>query len=274
MSKYKSPFANLGMESKEDAEDNRRSLVRRLKNAKVTSPGIDKLMNCNQSSPCYTEACPVCRRRFRQKLVRQCHRSDFSKGVFTRVSGVPVGLLWSSDTLQEVKLPCVIQRLRKQIERSGLSEFIIIGGLDISYNTFNNDEVGWQGHIYLLINTPYTHELRQLIRDCFKADPDVPRPFSITPVRQEGFFKCLTYSYKNGFYSRSGYPDSRLKKDDTPRKNTRSQGLKLKQDTELAAWLAEYPVGARLIMRNVHRTTPPNSRKLRLRPMKPIIHDH
>jgi hypothetical protein len=261
----------LGMETAEEAETSWKLLCKRVRKAGLESSGLAKLLKCSNWTPCLTEACPKCRRLLRENLVGESCRLDLPNASFIRASLVPDGMTWAPGTLGDVYLTRVIQNVRKRIERSDLADKIIVGGLDVSYNSSSNRVQCLQGQLYLLINSDDKRRVEKEIRDTFEFGSSAYRPISVASVKDGDFLKCLTYSYKNDFYQRSSYLEKRPKKDGTPRMRTSPQALSVAQSLELATWLADYAVGSRLILRNIKRVTPPKSPKLILQLKKPIV---
>lgn len=189
---------------------------------------------------------------------------------WTRASLILKGHSFPPGELAKIDLLSLTEAVRKRIERSDFSDMIVIGGWDISLNTFSNSEAGWNVHLYLLINAPCSDELKEKIASAFDLCEIADRPSQISEVDPDGFFKALGYAHKAEFSWRSGYLDkNRLKADGTPHKNTRHESLKPAPLLELTMWLSQYPVGKRLILRNAERLNPPWT-KLRLRLLKPL----
>lgn len=273
MSWIKASKKRLGMETMIQAKEARRLMVRRNRRARRKDKSLKRLPRCLRKKRCQTEACPVCRLHFRRNLVRECKKLGFDEMQCTRVSFIPDKMLWKPGLLSEVEIKKQLEALRKRLERSGLADLIMIGALDVSFNTFENGEVGRQGHYYVLIMAPNTPELRKAFMDAIKPDPSVKEPFQFSDVKPGEFLNCLTYAYKNDFYRRSGYFEKRLRKDGTPRKNVVPQRLRGPQSVELATWLSGYPVGARLFLRNIRRAKSPGAAQFTLNLAKPVRDD-
>lgn len=148
-----------------------------------------------------------------------------------------------------------MKSLQRRIQRSPLKTRLIIGGIDVSWNTLNNEGGHWQGHIYALVSGTVSPQLERQIQRVFMPSPETYRPSSVEPVdpTDRDFFKCLTYSYKSLFNWRSSYHESRLKRDGSPRINRRTNPLPQAQLAELTDWLSRYSVGDRLILTGVRR---------------------
>lgn len=270
MSWIKASKKRLGMETMIQAKEARRLMIRRNRRARRKDNSLKRLPRCIRKKRCQTEACPVCRLLFRRDLVRQCNGLGFDEMQWTRVSFVPDRMLWKPGMLFEVEIERFREALRKRLERSGLANLIMVGALDLSSNTFENEEIGWQGHYYVLIMAPNSPKLRRAFMEAIKPDPSVKEPFQFRSVRPGEFLNCLTYAYKNDFYRRSGYFEKRLRKDGTPRKNVVPQRLRGPQSVELETWLSGYPVGARLFLRNIRRAKSPGAARFTLHLAKPI----
>lgn len=270
MSRTKYFEKQLGMETLIQAKEARRLLLKQNRRARRKDKSLKQLPVCNRKKRCQTEACPVCRRKFRLNLVLQCERLGLDEMQWTRVSFIPDKMLWKPAMLPEVEIKKQLEALRKRLERSDIADLVMIVGFDLSFNTFENEEVGWQGHFYGLIMAPNTRKLRRAFMEAIKPDPSVERPFWFKQVKPGDFLKCLTYSYKNDFYRRSGYFEKRPKTDGKARKRTSPQALSGRRQLELASWLAGHPVGARLFLRNIRRAKSPVYAQFTLHLAKPI----
>ena len=216
------------------------------------------LVACSEQNPCLNEACPKCRRIYRKSLLQAFVNSGLQDGVWTRVSVIPDGLFFPYHKLYTVDLKAIIKRLNKSIQRSKLSDAIIIGGIDISLNVFENSIQGWQIHLYFLINRLLTDDLKKSIKGIFKKGATKSFNFKQIKVDAQGTIHkhiggAVTYMYKNGFNRRSSYYETRLKVDGSQRLNTRSLPLKMDQVAKLSVWLGEYNIGDRLFLRNIKR---------------------
>ena len=256
-----------GFEASEIAEARRLNLVASFARSPdlERQPGLTALLSCSPEEPCGREGCPVCLRTFRYQLLSEAYRLRLNRAVWTRASIVPAGWLMPPGRLDDFDLEKAVLLIRKWLERSEICDLIVVGGIDVSFNTFGNKPLGWQFHLYLLINSRKSETLRQAIKASFKLDPNVHRPLTLGRVHPADLAKTLTYSYKSLFKQSSGYLEKERKKaDGSPRKNSDPLPLTLGQLRELLGWLARHPIGSRLIMRNARRTTPP-SEKMRIR---------
>lgn len=246
-------------------ETKRMTLVRRdgrlnaLGHHRPGSSAIITLCGCRSHSPCLSEACPVCMRRFRKSLVRSARQLGLPGFPWVRINIVLQGMDFPAGELHRFDIVLALQMLQRRIQRSPLSSHMVIGGIDVSWNTLNNNEGYWQGHVYVLVSGTKTTELVRAIRRVFPPSPTTFRPNSIVQVKPTSadFLGCLTYSYKAEFNWRSSYHEKRLRLDGSPRLNGRTRMLRGVQLAELSDWLSRYSVGDRLLLTGIRRLRAP-----------------
>jgi hypothetical protein len=249
-------------ETREQARDAHRKLVRDLELHHPEHPAMAALRDCEKGNRCFLEVCPMCRRVFRRQLASEARRLGFDQQTWTRVSLIPKGWRVESGELFAVQLPQLVAKVTKALERKAPG-LVVIGGIDISWNTWKNGDGHWQVHLYYLVLAPKTAELELALRSAIKVDPKSDyrsRPFLPKQVRPDGFFRSLTYSYKSEFGWKSYYPDKRLRRDGTQRRNVDNLPLARQQRLELAMWFQDRRIGSRLIVRGMRRTNRPGSK--------------
>jgi hypothetical protein len=126
-----------------------------------------------------------------------------------------------------------------------LKDRLVVAGIDISLNTENNQVVGLQLHLYLLIEGKNTLALQEAVKAAFPPEPTAPRPYDFKEVHDPS--GCITYLFKSVFYRRSRYRNPQ------GHAETRAQALKGKELVELMMWLNRFPIPARLVLRGVRR---------------------
>ena len=181
---------------------------------------------------------------YRRRLVRQTAPIFAAREHWTRASVIPAKLLKRLGELSEVDLPAIVSMVNKRLERSSLRNRIIIAGIDISLNTDNNEIIGWQLHLYLLMEGENTLRLREAVKAAFPPEPTAPIPYDFSPLRDPA--KAITYLFKAIFYRRSRYL-----KEGKPR--TKAEPIKGHELRELLLFLDKYPIGSRLILRGLRR---------------------
>ncbi len=164
---------------------------------------------------------------------------------WTRASIIPAGFLVPIDKLSTFDLKAVNSRINKRLERSSLGNRIVIAGIDISLNLQDNEIVGWQLHLYLLIEGKNTVRLQEAIKAAFPPEPTAPIPHQFSSVTDTT--KAITYLFKNIFHRRSRYTNA------NSQARTKDLPLKGSDLRELLPFLDQFPIGARLILRGIRR---------------------
>ena len=205
----------------------------------------DKLERCRKGSRCGSAACDICLRLYRLRLLRQTSPILTSRLNWTRASVVPDGFLVPLGELGNVHLKAVGEMIDKRLERSSLRRRIVIAGIDISLNLQDNDIIGWQLHLYMLIEGENTLRLREAVKAAFPPERTAPIPYDFDEVNVPS--NCVTYLFKAIFKRRSRYAGA----DGRPR--TKSQNLKGPELRELLQFLDQYGIGERLILRGIRR---------------------
>lgn len=209
-----------------------------------------KLNRCRKKERCESGACDVCVGNFRLRLFRQTLPIFESRPVWTRASVITSGMLKPFDGLLDVDLDAIAKVVDKRLERSSLRNRLVVVGIDISLNLQDNQIIGWQLHLYLLIEGADTLQLREAIKAAFPPEPTAPKPYVFGPVTD--FEKAITYLFKATFHRRSRY------KNDDGRARTKELPLKGRDLRRLLPFLDRYHIGARLILRGIRR----NGRRL------------
>lgn len=208
----------------------------------------NKLRSCNDSSPCQSEACLFCMRRFRERLLNQSI-AQIGWGDWTAASIIPAEAQVAVGSLQQFQTRKFIRRWHKRLERSPfLKTCRVVGGIDISLNNISGAALYWQPHLYLLIGHQKTQALRDAIRLTFPAEPSAPRPYRCRELIDR--LVAISYSYKAHFYMRHSYVNDEGENeiDDMPIPPTYKQ--------ELLVWLDSHKLGDRLLLRKFRRHGP------------------
>jgi hypothetical protein len=133
------------------------------------------LTKCRKSHRCEIEACRVCMRDFRIWWAGEAIKIMLQRPDWTSCSIITEGLLVPYGQLTKFDLYAQIKRLRKRIGRSKLHSRIVLGGLDISLNLENNKIIGWQFHLYLVVEGKDDAKLEQAVRDAFGTTTTTPQ---------------------------------------------------------------------------------------------------
>ena len=152
--------------------------------------------------------------------------------------------------LTNVELKALGEMIDKRLERSSLRRRIVIAGIDISLNLQDNKIIGWQLHLYMLVEGENTLRLREAIKAAFPPEPTASIPYDFDQVNDPS--NCVTYLFKAIFKRRSRYTSA----NGQPR--TKSLPLKGPELRELLQFLDQQAVGERLVLRGIRR----NGRRL------------
>jgi hypothetical protein len=204
-----------------------------------------QLKKCRRGARCQCEACRVCLREFRLHWVGEVTKIALQRPCWVRCSIIPAGLLVPFGQLHTFNLQAAVKRIRKQLERSDISDRIVFGALDLSLNLNNNKIGGWQVHLYLLVEGNNDKTLRQTVKAVFPPEPTAAKPYDFREVDDP--LKVLTYAYKSVFKRRSAYIDA------DGNAQTRALPLKGPDQRELLQFLAQHKVGSRAVLRGVRR---------------------
>jgi hypothetical protein len=158
---------------------------------------------------------------------------------------VPLGFLLPFGKLANVELKALGEMIDKRLERSSLRRRIVIAGIDISLNLQDNNIIGWQLHLYMLIEGENTLRLREAVKAAFPPERTAPIPYDFDEVNVPS--NCVTYLFKAIFKRRSRYITA------NGRPTTKTQPLKGPELRELLQFLDQRPIGERLILRGIRR---------------------
>jgi hypothetical protein len=240
-----------GFETLADAKKRRARKIRALgQGDKEQRRLADKLERCRKGSRCESGACDVCLRLYRLRLLRQTGPVLAARLQWTRASVVPAGFLRPLGELTKVELKALSEKIDKRLERSSLRQRIVIAGIDVSLNLQDNNIIGWQLHLYMLIEGENTLRLREAIKAAFPPEPTAPIPYDFAEVNAPS--NCVTYLFKAIFKRRSRYVNAK------GQSRTRSLPLKGPELRELLQFLDRHSIGERLILRGLRR----NGRRL------------
>lgn len=233
-------------ETHQEAVDRRDKLVATLAKGTAEDKALAKeLKRCKKKKRCLSEACHICMRHYRIWLLRDGLMVLEGRKYWYACTIIPAGLRVPRGELASFDLKKHIEAVKKRLGRSpGLKDALVIGGVDFSLNTEDNDNPTWQPHLYLLIAGLPKKRMKAAVTEAFKGELTSSRPCRLTRVY--GPRGALSYAYKALFWRRSGYGD-------IGSANTRNQPLKAPEQRELALFLDQYRVGDRLILRGMRR---------------------
>jgi hypothetical protein len=236
----------MRIETHSDAVDWRRAHRKSLKRGNACQRRVArKLSKCRKGHRCQIEACRVCLREFRLWWLGEAVKMIVQRRYWTRCSVITKGLLVPYGQLAKFDLIAAVKRIRKRLQRSAIHDRIFLGGLDVSLNIEKNVIMGWQFHIYLIVEGQNDATLQGAIKKAFPPETTALAPYDFEPISDP--LEVITYAYKAEIKRRSGYVGS----DGNHR--TKDQPLKGADLRKLLPFVAKYKVGARLILAGVRR---------------------
>src|ERR1017187_4070014 len=184
------------------------------------------------------------------KVYAHCaHDLDLSSAVHMQSlpACIPASFLIRVNELSNVNLSALASKIKKRLARSSLRNRLAFVGIDISLNLQDNEILGWQFHLYILIEGENTLRLQEAIKAAFPPPPELtaPVPYKFDEVNDPS--NRITYLFKAIFKRRSRYTDA------NGQARTKSLPLKNSDLRELLPFLDQYPIHARLILRGIRR---------------------
>jgi hypothetical protein len=134
----------------------------------------EKLGRCRKDDPCNSGACDVCLGLYRLRLYRKSLPIFAARPNWTRASVIPAGFLKAFDGLPNVDLSALASKIEKRLARSSLRNRLAFVGIDISLNLQDNEILGWQLHLYILIEGKNTLRLQEAIKAAFPPELTAP----------------------------------------------------------------------------------------------------
>ena len=210
---------------------------------------------------CGSDACPVCKRRARMRIVPLASAALYEEGRKEKrewkkigqqlghqrpeihsITCVDASMAVARGGLDAERLNAAKKAMQTFIGRSPIKEAKIFGGWDFSLNFVdqNDQKPIWYPHLFLLTAAP-RNLLEETFRDRFAVTEAVPKPLHIKKVQ------CLpgavSYAVKSQCYRRVGYEAA------DGRKSTFQRTLKPDELRELAVCLDKLGINARLVLR-------------------------
>lgn len=204
-----------------------------------------KLERCRKGNRCDSGACDYCVGAFRLRLYRNSLPIFAARSNWTRASVIPAGMLVPVGELANIDLRALASMIDKRLERSSLRHRIVFVGIDVSLNLQDNKILGWQFHLYILVEGENSVRLREAIKAAFPPELTAKVPYDFDEVNDPS--NRITYLFKAIFKRRSRYATA------NGQARTKSLPLKGPKLRELVTFLDQYPIGERLILRGIRR---------------------
>lgn len=220
-----------------------------------------KLQECTEGARCASHACSVCNRLFRRQLYREVLRTLPPAFEVARLSLIPAAFRVEIGALAKLDLLKWVSSRHRALERALPAEALFVGGVDISYNTFENGGHHWSLHLYGFLLLPIgwgvssRYRRGRLRAEIERRCPPIPkaarvggeRPMMLKPCSADVFVDNLLYAHKATFYGRSRYTYTRRT---TGNRSTNVQPEEIPRPAslELSMFLDRSPLGSRLII--------------------------
>ncbi|TDQ67270.1 hypothetical protein ATL17_1279 [Maritalea mobilis] len=217
---------------------------------------------CTPKNCCQLEHCHKCLRRLRRSLVSEAKSLGFHKKDWVSVCLTPNGPPIPIGELGErLNLAREVKKHARRLQRH-ISDALIVGGLDIALLIVDGEIVGWQPHLHLMLHGISKEESLKALRPAYPRSEFASKPIRHATVDRATFFSALSYTYKSVFFPRG---DRRS----LPKGKLRGS-LPRKYETELRAFLARWPIGSRLMLRNARNYPARDRAKLQVRLIHPF----
>lgn len=196
-----------GFETVEKARERRKHRIDVLRRfGRDDEDLIGLLVGCKEHR-CESAACPVCLRHFRKWWCSRvtefmsCREEIvwYSINIVDHRQTYPLGELEKFDP-QKMK-----ERLRKQLERSDLSNALVCGGIDVNLTHYEGRAPKWCPHLHLLTSSGAKERIRSALQRHYPNTDDTLRALQIELVKQtiEDRARVCTYSFKATFDERA-----------------------------------------------------------------------
>lgn len=214
-------------------------------------PNLNRFLDCSDDQPCHLDGCPVCVRRLRRGLTRETHRHGLDQHMWTAGHVYPAEWRFDAGSLNEIDLIELSTNAMNALEGSEAGRCVTIAGIDITYLPADDRPGLWQFHLVLLAQTQFGPPVEADFCDAFP--PTFGRNVLLRQVGTEQFHKALAACYPSSFKQRLFYRNEHAGGFGVRKPEFRDSPLGWTQQRELAEWLLTFPVGSRLVLRNLER---------------------
>lgn len=196
MSKIKHNPLFEGEKTLEYAKDENKRRIRSLQKVGTDKAKhlIGKLEHCSSNDRCLSPACAICSWFSGRRHVRQMRRILRNRGLKYLVTIVPTGWYFNPSALRQMNVRQLKNTLRKQIQRVGIDNALVIGGIEAEYK-FKKDKVSLHWH---LIVGACSKEKLESLRQYYLKD----RQMRIDAIKKNEASKTYSYCFKNVTYSK------------------------------------------------------------------------
>lgn len=202
-----------------------------------STPEAKILAKCRMGSSCENTFCPVCARRFRRWFIGELLRIAENETRHVRVLTI---LLEAADrkAISDLDFRSHSHILRKRLERAGLGEALVIGGVEIVYRA---NVRKWVLHINLVIIGGKSTAIRKFEKTYDSSD--IERP--VLTVKLNDLPEQLSYVLKFTTYHRPFAQRGGVK--------SRALPLNKSEHTALVQWMGQRKFTDFLFLYNARR---------------------
>ncbi len=160
-----------------------------------------KLEACGPGHRCLSRACMVCTRRWRLWLVGEMLRLFHGQELLFSTLVFP-DLRLKKGGLDRLEVRSLLERVKRQLDRSGMPNLVAIGGFDLSLDVDRGSKLAmwWQPHLHMITSGCSKEELGAALRPHYAKTVVVPRPLRIDPVRNP--VQQMSYTAKSLYQRR------------------------------------------------------------------------
>lgn len=213
--KFKPLVLPPGFETFDQAKSRRAKCIAHLRRS--TTKGARalarRLAACKSGSRCGSGACAVCMRKVRMRWTKVASRFLAKFPLVLAVAIIPKGSSRAAGALDTYDLLKAIRShqraLQRWLDKANLPyKVVVIGGLDLSLNTWENADPTWFPHFHLLVGCMSASDGGRAARDAIQgaiAGAPVLRAFHSKVVSTDKLAKATSYTLKSVFGRRSAF---------------------------------------------------------------------
>jgi hypothetical protein len=215
----------------------------------VTFPNLNRFLACSKEEPCALDGCPICARRLRRRLAREAQRHGLDQQVWTAAYIYPADWTFYAGTLSKVDLPAMAISALNGLEGTVAGRCLITGGINITLLAGDGIPDRWQFSLKVLAQVQLDDEVDAAFCEAFP--PEFGRNVLLHQVGAQNFHKALIATYPSRFQHRLFYRRDHENDFGARGPKFRDKPLPWQQQRELMEWQLTYPVGSRLVLRNI-----------------------
>lgn len=218
-----------GFETKAQAEERAGRLCRTLEVGDREHQRLaERLRRCGKGRRCCLVPCPRCRRRWRLWLVGEMLRLWKGRKDLSFVTLIPPDVRLPQGELEGFRPRRLSERVKRQWQRAGLGEILVMGGVDMSWEEDGSGEGEgvWQPHLHMIVGGCSGSAIKKVLARHWPPTAEVPRPLKVQSVKEA--VRQFSYCIKPFWVRRVSWTGAESKR------RTRRVGLKMEQQRTVA----------------------------------------